>query len=476
MNNVNENSEAGNDPHLNRKQTKVRLEIFAWIVTLGGFLFGIDTGATNGSLSFMTRPDQLNLSPSDEGLVTSGVTLGAAFGAAIGGRLSDYFGRKKVLLGSAFVFIIGTLGCVFAPNAIVMIIFRIFLGLGVGCESAVSPVFLAELSTPDVRARMVNQHELMIVGGQLTAYIVNATLGVAFASHADIWRWMLAFGFIPEILLLLGISFVPESPRWLVLHNRNAEARAIFQQIRDESFDIDGEIASIKTAIRDESKAKKATFKDLKTPWVLRLVLIGIGTGVMQQIIGINVMMYYGTTVLTNAGFGHSAALIANVGNGITSVLATIVSIHLLSKIDRRKMIITGATGTLIVWFLITLSAATISHSPFFPYIMMVLMVCFLALFQGGISPVVWLLLSEIFPQEIRGLAMGISTFALWLANFAVGYIFPVLIAALGMSHTFMVFMICNVIGLAFAIKFIPETRGKSLEQLESEFHNYKRS
>ena len=468
MSNVNENSEGSGSAH----KAKARLEIFAWIVTLGGFLFGIDTGATNGSLTFMTRPDQLNLSPSDEGLVTSGVTLGAAFGAAIGGRLSDYFGRKRMLLGSAFVFIIGTLGCVFAPNAIVMIIFRIFLGLGVGCESAVSPVFLAELSTPEIRGRMVNQHELMIVGGQLTAYIVNATLGVAFASHADIWRWMLAFGFIPEILLLIGIAFISESPRWLVLHGRTAEAREIFKQIRGKDFDIEGEIASIKGAIKDESKTKKASFKDLKTPWILRLVLIGVGTGIMQQIIGINVMMYYGTTILTNAGFGHSAALIANVGNGITSVLATIVSIHLLSKYDRRKMIITGVTGTLIVWGAINVMAATMAHSPAFPYIMMLLMVLFLAFFQGGISPVVWLLLSEIFPQEIRGLAMGISTFALWLANFAVGYIFPVLIAAIGMSHTFMVFMICNAIGLVFAIKYIPETRGKSLEQLEHEFHD----
>lgn len=472
MNNVNENSESGGQSTA-KQATKVRLEVFAWIVTLGGFLFGIDTGATNGSLTFMTRPDQLNLTPSDEGLVTSGVTLGAAFGAAIGGRLSDYFGRKKVLFGSAFVFIIGTLGCVLAPNAIVMIIFRILLGLGVGCESAVSPVFLAELSTPEIRGRMVNQHELMIVGGQLTAYIVNATFGVAFASHADIWRWMLAFGFIPEILLIIGIYFVPESPRWLVLHNHTAEARSVFKKIRDVKFDTEAEIASINGAIKDESKTKKASFKDLKTPWIMRLVLIGIGAGVMQQIIGINVMMYYGTTILTNAGFGHSAALIANVGNGITSVLATIVSIHLLNKVDRRKMIITGATGTLVVWGAINVMAATMSHSPVFPYVMMLLMVLFLAFFQGGISPVVWLLLSEIFPQEIRGLAMGISTFALWLANFAVGYIFPVLIAALGMSHTFLVFMICNALGLAFAIRYIPETRGKSLEQLEHEFHNY---
>lgn len=469
----NKNSVPGSIPDLDKSSRKYhKLQFYGWTITLGGLLFGIDTGVTNGSLQFMSKPDQLNLTPSDEGLVTSGITLGAAFGAMIGGKLSDRFGRKRVLMTAAWIFVFGTLGCSFSPDAMSLIIFRFILGLAVGAESTISPVFLAELSTPDIRGKFVNHHELMIVSGQLLAYVVNAIFGVFFGKFDGIWRFMLGFGLIPEILLLLGIHRVPESPRWLVTKNKDDKAVKVLNSIRSNKTDTHLEVEHIKTSISAESQQKKMGFKYLKKPWIRRLVLIGIGLGVMQQIIGINIIMFYGTTLLTNSGFGHSAALIANISNGIFSTLATIASIHLMEKINRRRMVITAITGTTITMFAITISSLLLKGTPIFPYLMLFLMAIFLIFFQGGVSPIVWVLLSEIFPQCIRGMAMGIATFFLWLANFLVGYVFPILLSTLGLTNTFVVFTVMNVIALAYAIKFIPETKGKSLEELQHCFRN----
>lgn len=471
MNN-NQATSSGKEDEIVNKKKKEKLQLYGWIITLGGLLFGIDTGATNGSLAFMSRPDQLNLNASDEGLVTSGITLGAAFGAVIGGKLSDRFGRKHVLMYAAWIFVLGTLGCTFASNAIVMILFRFILGLAVGAESVISPVFLAELSTPDIRGNFVNHHELMIVSGQLLAYIINALFGVMLGNYSGVWRYMLAFGLIPEVLLLVGISKVPESPRWLITKHQNKKAANILKDIRSNREDISTEISKIEDSLAKSNKQKKVTLKDLKVPWIRRLILIGIGLGIMQQGIGINIIMFYGTTVLSNAGFSHSAALVANISNGIISIIATIVSIHLMGKIDRRKMVITAICGTTTTMLIISILSFLLKDNSLFPYIMLILMAIFLIFFQGGVSPIVWVLLSEIFPQSIRGMAMGIATFFLWFANFLVGYIFPILLTNFGLSNTFIIFTILNVLSLFYAIKFIPETRGKSLEELQSCFQS----
>lgn len=471
MNN-NQATSSGKEDEIVNKKKKEKLQLYGWIITLGGLLFGIDTGATNGSLAFMSRPDQLNLNASDEGLVTSGITLGAAFGAVIGGKLSDRFGRKHVLMYAAWIFVLGTLGCTFAPNAIVMILFRFILGLAVGAESVISPVFLAELSTPDIRGNFVNHHELMIVSGQLLAYIINALFGVMLGNYSGVWRYMLAFGLIPEVLLLVGISKVPESPRWLITKHQNKKAANILKDIRSNKEDVSTEISEIEDSLAKSNKQKKVTLKDLKVPWIRRLILIGIGLGIMQQGIGINIIMFYGTTVLSNAGFSHSAALVANISNGIISTIATIVSIHLMGKIDRRKMVIAAICGTTTTMLIISILSFLLKDNSFFPYIMLILMAIFLIFFQGGVSPIVWVLLSEIFPQSIRGMAMGIATFFLWFANFLVGYIFPILLTNFGLSNTFIIFTILNVLSLFYAIKFIPETRGKSLEELQSCFQS----
>lgn len=453
--------------HIHSQQTIKRLKIIALIVTLGGLLFGIDTGVINGAIPYMATPQQLNLTPTEEGLVTSGITLGASIGALISGRLADRYGRRKMLFCLSFIFLAGTFACSTAPNAVLMIIFRFLLGLAVGGASVIVPTYLAEISTTAMWGRLVTQNELMITGGQLLAFTVNAGLGVFFPHVGSIWRYMIAFGMIPSIMLFIGLWYIPESPRWSLMAGDDQTAVKTLKQVRQNDKQIQNEITSIKEHFQKNKMTKQASLKDLRHPWVRNLILIGVGLGIMQQFAGINIMMYYGTTILMKVGFGHSAALVANIGNGVTSFIATIVGMRMMYTVDRRKMLLTGLSGTTAVMICITLSLALFQHSPALPYIIICALMCFLAFFQSCVSPTTWVLLSEIFPQNMRGLGMGISTFALWLANFAVGFIFPIMVSHWGSVASFGFFIICNVLSLAFAARFAPETQGKSLEEIQ---------
>lgn len=448
------------------------LKRIALISTFGGLLFGYNTGTTNGALAFMEKPSQLNLNPTMEGMVTGSITLGAAIGALIGGRLSDKFGRKKIIWKISWIFLFGALASAFSPTAFFMVLARFMLGLAVGCASVTVPTFLAEISTMEKRGKIVTQNELMIVGGQFLAFMINAVLGTIFAHNEGVWRWMLLMSFLPALVLFFGMRTVPESPRWLYMNKNKETALASLEQIRTEE-EAHGEINVIDISLKREKEADEKSLslgEAMKTPWIRRLIFLGVALGVMQQLMGINVMMYYGTKVLTESGLGANTSLVVNTFNGLFSVVATVVGMNLMHKIDRRKMIITGITVSLISMTVITTTIFMIPNSRFMPIIVMLFIMLFISFFQGCVGPVTWLLLSEIFPQRVRGLGMGIGTFFLWITNFIVSLVFPILLANMGIGKTFMVFVVLNVISLLFAIKFVPETRGKSLEEIELDF------
>ncbi|RPK09412.1 sugar porter family MFS transporter [Priestia endophytica] len=445
------------------------------ISTFGGLLFGYDTGVINGALPYMSEKGQLDLNSVTQGLVTSALLFGAAFGAIFGGRLSDHHGRRTNILYLAVLFFISTLGCTFAPNATVMIISRFVLGLAVGGASVTVPAYLAEVSPSERRGRIVTQNELMIVTGQLLAFTFNAILGTTLGHNPEVWRYMLPIAAVPAVILFFGMLKVPESPRWLVSKGRSQEALTVLEKMREKKRAKE-EVLEIETAFKQEENMKKATLKDLSVPWIRRLIFIGIGIGVVQQITGVNSIMYYGTEILKDSGFGTEAALVGNIANGVISVLATFVGIWLLGKVGRRPMLITGLIGTTSALLLIGILSLMLEGSPALPYVVLTLTVTFLAFQQGAVSPVTWLMLSEIFPLRMRGMGMGITVFFLWIANFLVGLTFPILLAAIGLSTTFFVFVVLGIAAITFVKKALPETKGLTLEQIEENFRNYKQA
>ncbi|MBC2363946.1 sugar porter family MFS transporter [Listeria booriae] len=455
-----------------KRTPKAYLRLIAIISTFGGLLFGYDTGVINGALPYMSKAGQLNLTPAGEGIVASSLLFGAAFGAVFGGRLSDRNGRRKNLLMLAVVFFVATLGCTFAPNMTVMVVFRVILGLAVGGASVTVPTYLAEMSPTERRGRMVTQNELMIVTGQLLAFTFNAIIGTTLGEDGNVWRYMLVIATIPAVVLWFGMLILPESPRWLASKGKIGDALRVLQQIREQNV-AETELTEIKDNITAEAALDKATFKDLSVKWVRRILFIGLGIAVVQQITGVNSIMYYGTEILRDAGFGTEAALIGNIANGVISVLATFVGIYLLGKIGRRPMLITGLIGTTSALLLIGILSMLLQGTEALPYVVLSLTVTFLAFQQGAISPVTWLMLSEIFPQRLRGIGMGTTVFCLWITNFLVGFSFPILLAHVGLSITFFMFAVLGVFAILFVKKYLPETKGHSLEQIEYYFRNY---
>ncbi len=442
------------------------LRLIAILSTFGGLLFGYDTGVVNGALLFMT-PD-LGLTPFTEGLVAASLVLGATIGATLGGRMADRVGRRRNILQLAGVFFFGALACALSPDVHVLLAARFALGLAVGAASVVVPTYLAEMAPAAIRGRIVTQNELMIVGGQLLAFMFNAFLGNAFSHHPGIWRWMLAMATLPAVVLWLGMLAMPESPRWLVRHGRLAEALRVLRKVRTEQY-ATLEFEHIKSLAAEESKniRSRHVWKQLETPWIRRVFLIGIGIGIVQQVTGINSIMYYGAQILVEAGFSRSGALTANILNGVISVAATFLGIWLLDVAGRRRMLLIGFVGTSAALLLVGLVARFMGPSVVRADLVLAAIALFLTFQQGFVSPTVWVLLSELFPLAIRGVAFGFASSMLWLANFVVAASFPSMVAGIGIAGTFYVFVGLGVVSWFFVKAYVPETKGRSLEEIE---------
>ncbi|MFJ7296048.1 sugar porter family MFS transporter [Streptomyces collinus] len=452
----------GTPPEVSR-----RLRIITVIATFGGLLFGYDTGVINGALPYMT--EDLGLTPVTEGMVTSSLLLGAALGAVTGGRLSDARGRRRAILLLAVLFFVGALGCTLAPTTAVMIVARFVLGLAVGGASVTVPVYLAEVSPAERRGALVTRNELMIVSGQLLAFTSNAIIAQVGGESGGVWRWMLVIATLPAVVLWFGMLVMPESPRWLASQSRFGEALVVLGQVRSRAR-AEAELKEVSAlAVKDE-RAKLGGWQDIRsTPWVRKLMFVGFGIAIVQQITGVNTIMYYGTQILTDAGFAADSALTANIANGVISVLATFVGIWLLGRVPRRPMLMTGQAGTTAALLLIGVFSLVLPSGDPRAFAVLAMTVTFLAFQQGAISPVTWLMLSEIFPMRMRGFGMGVAAVVLWLTNFVIGLVFPSLVSGIGISNTFFLFVVAGVLSLTFVKRYVPETKGRTLETLEAE-------
>ena len=436
------------------------------ISTLGGLLFGYDTGVISGALLYMN--DSLNMTSVEEAAVVSALLFpGAALGALTGGRMADKLGRRGSLLICALLFLFGAIGCAIAPTVSFMIAARILLGLGVGAAAVTCPLYLAEMAPAHLRGRMVTINELMIVTGQMLAFAINALLD-ALIQDTEVWRTMLGIASLPALALLAGMLLLPESPRWYAIRGRFEDSRRVLNLSRTPE-EAASEFEEIARAAQTAKQERGHAWRDLRdNPWMRRLLWIGIGLATVQQDTGINTVNYYAPTILEKSGLGVSASLVATIGVGVTSVLMTILGIWLLGFVGRRKMLIIGFSG--VVGSQALLAVVFLPQSDLASYIILVAMMLFVAFVQCFIGTCVWLLLSEMFPLAIRGFAMGIAVFALWTVNAAISFLFPIVVEALGSTGTFGLFVLVNIASLAFVIKCVPETKGHSLEDLEAHF------
>jgi len=456
-------------------RTEPFVKVIAMIATLGGLLFGYDTGVISGALLFMGN--DLHLTPFTTGLVTSSLLFGAAFGALASGHFAAAAGRRKIILVLAVIFAIGAIGTALAPDVEWMIFFRLVLGVAVGGASATVPVYIAEMAPANKRGQLVTMQELMIVSGQMLAYISNAGFNAVWGGDTT-WRWMLAVATVPAVLLWFGMLFMPDSPRWYAMKGRLAEARQVLERTRAKQ-DVEWELTEIEETLAEERHETRPRLRELRQPWLFKLFLIGVGIAVIQQLTGVNTIMYYAPTMLKAVGMSDNAALIATIANGVISVLMTFVGIWLLGRIGRRTMTMLGQFGcTACLVFIGAVSyfmPETVNGQPdvLRSYMVLLGMLMFLSFQQGALSPVTWLLLSEIFPTRLRGIFMGGAVFAMWIANFLISLMFPILLASVGLSGAFFIFALIGIGGAIFVVRFVPETRNRSLEQIEHYLHDW---
>lgn len=447
---------------------KQRLFFIVLVATMGALAFGYDTGIISGALPFMTQPlDQggLNLTPFTEGLVTSALIFGAAVGAFISGFVSDRFGRRITLRTLALIFVLGALGTTLAPNVHIMVVMRFLLGIAVGGGSSTVPVFIAEIAGPRHRAPLVSRNELMIVAGQLTAYIVSALMSVLLHDN-HLWRYMLALATIPGLLLFIGTFFVPGSPHWLVAEGRLREAVRIMRRLRRSHKEVRKEI----NQMREQAKASRegpTTKELLKERWVVRLLLLGIGMGAVAQFTGVNAFMYYTPIILKTTGMGTNASLTATIGNGVVAVIAALIALKAVSHVKRRSMLIFGLIAVILMQIALGSVLIFLPKDLTQSYLALACILLFLFFMQMCVAPIYWLLMSELFPMKLRGALTGTAVACQWICNAAVAFAFPPMLSAMG-NQTFYVFAAINLVSLIFVCCCLPETKDKSLEEIET--------
>ncbi|MBS4103153.1 sugar porter family MFS transporter [Tsukamurella paurometabola] len=452
------------------------MDLVAVVATFGGLLFGYDTGVLNGALEPMKH--DLGLTTTTEGLVVSTLLIGAAVGALACGRLADAIGRRRTMIILAVIFFVGTLGAVVANDLAVMLPARFVLGLAVGGASVVVPVYLSELAPTERRGALSGRNELAIVVGQLLAFVINAIIAAVWPpltdsnpdGHPGVWRIMLAVCAVPAVCLFLGMLRMPESPRWYISKGRHDEALAVLMQVRTEDR-ARAEMAEVEQLAQEEEAAQTGGWADLAIPWVRRIMLAAVILAIAQQLTGINSVMYYGTEMLKTAGFSDSAAPIANIFMGVSAVVGSAICLFvLIDRVPRRRLILLGMAGVTVFHGLTVLSALVLPEGKVQAYGVLIFVALFVLAMQTALNVPVWVCLSELFPLRLRGFGMGLSVLVLWLTNALVGQLFPTLIKVGGIVGTYgTFFVVCALFGFLI-YKTLPNTSGRSLEDLEESF------
>lgn len=442
-------------------QTNLRFIYFvSAVAALGGLLFGYDTAVIAGAIGFLEKKFQL--SPAMTGWAASSAIWGCVFGAMIAGYVSDRIGRKKTLLITAVLFCVSSIGAAFPESLDQFVIARIIGGIGIGAASMLSPLYISEIAPAERRGMLVTLYQLAIVLGINLIYFVNLMIAGAGDDQWNTelgWRYMLGSGVIPAALFFIALFFVPESPRWLASRKRNDEARDVLEKVNGADH-ADKLMVEIKSSLNQE----EGTLRELFAPGLRTAMVIGVVLALFSQITGINAIIYYAPEIFKSVGFGTDSALLQTVIIGVVNTIFTFVAIRFIDEAGRRKLLLWGITGMIIclvgvgVVFQFQLSSGPL---------LLIFILGFIASFASSLGPIPWVIMSEIFPTKTRGIAMSFATLSLWTGVVMITQLTPILLKEAGGAATFWIFAANALILLVFTIRMIPETKGRTLEEIE---------
>lgn len=468
--------------------------MIATIAAFGGLLFGFDTGVISGALLLIKNDPALiingmeQLPERTQEWIVSITVLGAAVGALGSGRITDILGRKKVLIITAFIFAVGSVGLAAANSVALLIIWRLIIGIAIGVASYTVPLYISELSPTHARGALVSINQLAITVGIFASYLVD----LGFANFDEGWRWMFLVGLVPSLILFIGMFFLPDTPRWLMTYKGEEKARKVLDKVGESNKEE--VLEQIKANIKAENK-EEGSLGILKAKWVRPALLIGIGVMLFQQFTGINTIIYYSPTIFEMAGFGAESsnavyeAILPSLPIGFVNVLFTVIAIFLVDRWGRKPLLYLGLSGMIVA--LIALGIGFTFHNSLgeaLKWISFISMIIYIPFFAISLGPIAWLLISEVYPTKIRGLGMSLATMVNWVTNFIVANTFLSLGKVtsgvmpnpagegtlVNPGGAFFIYAVIGVLGLLFVYSYIPETKGHSLEKIEEHFLNGK--
>lgn len=450
--------------------TNNNLRPIALIAAIGGLLFGYDTAVISGAIGNLTIYFSLNTL--ETGWAISSALVGCLFGALLADYLSSRFGRKWCMIVSAILFLICSVGTALPDSFTSFIIYRIIGGIGVGIASMVVPMYIAEIAPPEKRGSLVAYNQLAIVIGIVTVYFVNYLIALQGNEEWNLqkgWRWMFGSEAIPSVLYMILLFFIPESPRWLLMKNKPARAFGILERFNNKETAV-----HTGQQILDSLKSQeKTSWRALLQPSLRLALLVGIGLSVFQQITGINAILYYAPEIFKSFGSNTDSSLLQTSLLGVVNMIFTIVAIYLVDKLGRKPLLYIGSAGMFVALAIVGIAAYyQITSAWLLPFLLL-----FMASFSISWGPVVWVLLAEIFPNRVRSLALSLAVFVQWIANFVVSQTFPLLTGDKWLQQTFhgafpfLLFAVLCLLALLFVGKYVPETRNKTLEQMDELWH-----
>jgi len=434
------------------------------VAALGGLLFGYDTGVISGAILFIKT--QFSLSSAMEEIVVSAVLVGAVIGAVIGGALTDRFGRRGLIIVAGIIFTVSAIGTALAPTVTWLIVARVASGIAIGIASFISPMYIAELVPAKVRGSLVAVNMLAITTGIVVAYLADYAL-----SGIQGWRYMFGLAVVPSIILTVAMWCLPDSPRWLISKSRVDQAKRVLQRARIDS-DVSAEIADIQKSLGQQSGGGMA---GLFLPSLRMPLIVGVGLAVFQQITGINTVIYYAPTIFKFAGITAAGpAILAGAALAMVMWGFHVLAIFLMDRVGRRPLLLTGVAGQIVGLAILGAAFQFQQLASFKSYIAIGGLVIYVACFAFGLGPIFWLMISEIYPLKVRGAAMSVATVANWAMNLVVAVTFLTLVDVLGRPETFWLYGMIAVFAWVFFYLLVPETKGKTLEQIESHWRTGK--